>query len=62
MLFADSRSLTIPDPDHSISEERFITIGATISGKLLVVVHTERGDKYTLYWRQTSQLAGAEIL
>ena len=43
-VFGDPRSLTIPDPVHSMVEERFVTIGASHQGKLLVVVHTERGD------------------
>jgi uncharacterized DUF497 family protein len=43
-IFGDARSLTIPDPVHSRLEERFVTIGASHRGKLLVVVHTERGD------------------
>lgn len=43
-LFADARSLTIPDPVHSAVEHRFVTLGTSHRGKLLVVVHTERGD------------------
>ncbi len=43
-VFADLLSLTIPDPDHSQVEERFIILGKSHTGKLLVVVHTERGD------------------
>ena len=43
-VFGDPHSLTIPDPVHSKLEERFVTIGASHRGKLLVVVHTERGD------------------
>ena len=44
-VFGDPRSLTIPDPVHSKVEERFVTIGTSHRGKLLVVVvHTERGD------------------
>ena len=43
-VFADARSLTIRDPDHSQAEERFVTMGRAHRGKLLVVVHTERGD------------------
>jgi uncharacterized DUF497 family protein len=42
--FGDARSLTIPDPIHSELENRVITIGTSHRGKLLVVVHTERGD------------------
>ena len=43
-VFGDQRSLTIPDPVHSKLENRFITMGASHRGKLLVVVHTARGD------------------
>ncbi len=43
-VFGDPLSLTIPDPLHSQAEERFVTIGRTPIGKLLVVVHTERRD------------------
>lgn len=42
--FADPLSLTIPDPGHSESEERCILLGVATSGRLLVVVHTERED------------------
>jgi uncharacterized protein len=37
-VFADSLSLTIPDPEHSRSEERYVTMGRAFTGKLLVVV------------------------
>ena len=43
-VFADPLSLTIPDPAHSQTEERFIILGKSHTGKLLVVCHTERGD------------------
>jgi len=43
-IFGDPLSLTIPDPEHSLSEERYITVGRAFSVKFLVVVHTERGD------------------
>jgi uncharacterized protein len=43
-IFDDRLSLTIPDPEHSIAEERYITLGKALTGKLLVVVHTDRGD------------------
>jgi hypothetical protein len=42
--FADARSLTVPDPDHSVDEDRFVLLGMSYRGRLLVVVHTERGD------------------
>jgi uncharacterized protein len=46
--FADPLSVTIPDPEHSLDEERFILIGSTGLGRLVVVVHTERGDNVRL--------------
>ena len=43
-VFGDALALTIPDPAHSEMEDRLITMGRSHRGKLLVVVHTERGD------------------
>lgn len=43
-VFSDPLSLTIPDPAHSESEQRFILLGRSTGGKMLVVVHTGRGD------------------
>ena len=39
--FFDRLSVTIPDPDHSVGERRFITMGTSSTEKLLVVAHTE---------------------
>jgi uncharacterized DUF497 family protein len=47
-VFADSLSLTIPDPEHSESEQRYVTMGRAFTGKLLVVAHTDRGDNIRL--------------
>ncbi len=41
-VFADPLSVTIPDPLHSEDEERFVTVGMSSRGRLLVVVHTDR--------------------
>ncbi|MDB4908090.1 MAG: hypothetical protein JWO05_2874 [Gemmatimonadetes bacterium] len=47
--FGDPLSLTIPDPDHSEDEERFILIGLSVNRRSLVVVHVERAeDEYQL--------------
>ena len=43
-VFGDPLSLTIPDPAHSQVEDRAIVLGQSHQRKLLVVVHTERGD------------------
>jgi uncharacterized DUF497 family protein len=42
--FGDTTSLTTFDPDHSIDEDRFILLGASNRGRLLVVAHTEQSD------------------
>ncbi|MGH7617313.1 MAG: BrnT family toxin [Gemmatimonadaceae bacterium] len=39
--FDDPMSLTVADPDHSIGEERFLLLGRTIRGRLVVVAFTE---------------------
>ena len=44
-VFNDPLSVTFPDPDHSIGENRYIVIGISRFGQLLVVAHTERGKK-----------------
>jgi uncharacterized protein len=44
----DPLSTTFPDPDHSLEEARFLTIGASPSGRILVVAHTDRGDAVRL--------------
>lgn len=42
--FGDSLSITILDPEHSLEEDRFVLIGETFRGRMVVVVHTERGE------------------
>lgn len=42
-VFFDPFSATLPDPDHSIAEERLITVGLSARGRLLVVCHADRG-------------------
>ncbi len=43
-VFGDPLSLTIPDPDHSEAEARFVVLGYSFRRNLLVVVHSEIGD------------------
>lgn len=44
-VFADPFELTVYDPDHSVAEDRFVSVGISASGHLLVVGYTERGSK-----------------
>jgi len=43
-IFLDPFSMTIPDPDHSIYEQRYIDIGTSDKERVLAVVYTERGS------------------
>ncbi len=43
--FEDALSITIGDPLHSEDEERFVLVGHSRRNRLLVVVHTYRGDR-----------------
>ncbi len=47
-VFGDLLAVTILDPDHSVREVRLLTIGLSISQRLLVVSHTEREDEVRL--------------
>jgi uncharacterized protein len=40
-----SLSVTFPDPDHSIGEERYVIIGMSNSGRLLIVSHTDQENR-----------------
>ena len=42
--FDDPLFIAFEDPDHSIEEYRFILMGESIEGRLLVVCYTMRGD------------------
>jgi uncharacterized protein len=46
--FRDPLHVVIPDPDHSEREERFVLLGRSSAGRLLVVSHTERGRRIRL--------------
>lgn len=38
----DPLSMTYPDPEHSLDERRFLTIGLSSKGRILVVAHADR--------------------
>lgn len=44
-VFRDPLSITFYDPDHSEHEERYIIVGLSTSGRLLIVSHTDLGDR-----------------
>ena len=53
-VFADTLSITIPDPDHSQDEERWVTMGLSHRQRLLVVVHTEEEETIRLISARTA--------
>ena len=47
-VFDDDHSSSVPDPDHSVDEERYLIFGTSKQGTHLVVSYTERGDRIRL--------------
>jgi len=43
-VFLDPFSITMPDPDHSEDEERYLDLGISYKGRVLVVIYTERSS------------------
>ncbi len=43
-VFLDPMAVTIYDPDHSETEERWITMGISKNGRVLIVCHTFREE------------------
>lgn len=44
-VFFDPLSITVPDPLHSVDEDRFVITGLSYQRRYLVVVHADRGDR-----------------
>ncbi len=47
-VFGDPLTGTIPDPDHSQGEHRFLTVGHLSNQRLIVVSHTEEGENFRI--------------
>ncbi len=43
-VFGDPLSITGDDPGHADVEDRFLTVGKSVDGRLIIVSHTDRGD------------------
>jgi uncharacterized DUF497 family protein len=41
---SDPLSVTVPDPRHSLGEERWVLFGRSEQGRMLAVMHTERAS------------------
>jgi len=44
-VFDDPLFITVIDEEHSVEEERYITIGLSQRGRLLLVAHTDRAGR-----------------
>lgn len=55
-VFADPDELMIDDPDHSMTEERFVSVGHSARGRLLIVGYTERGSKIRLIFARRATM------
>lgn len=44
-IFLDPLEITIDDPTHTTSEYRFVSIGQSFDGRLLVVSYSERNRR-----------------
>ena len=53
-VFADPLSETFSDPCHSTDEVRYVTVGLSTKGKLLVVMHTDRGSRIRIISARTT--------
>ena len=42
-VFSDPLAYTFGGPDHSVGEQRLLTFGFSQSGRLLAIVHADRG-------------------
>ena len=43
-VFGDVLSVTAYDPRHADVEDRFLTMGTSVEGRLILVSHTDRGE------------------
>jgi uncharacterized protein len=53
-VFGDPLELTISDPDHSVGEFRFLSIGHSARNRILVVSYTEREDRIRIISARTA--------
>jgi uncharacterized protein len=47
-VFADPLSITVPDPDHSVGENRYVIVGQSHRGRPIIVSHAERRERIRL--------------
>jgi uncharacterized DUF497 family protein len=55
-VFDDPQFITLLDEEHSIGEERYITVGRSNRDRLLLVAHTDRDGRIRIIsaWKVTN--------
>ncbi len=57
----DPMAVTGADPDHSITEDRFVTFGVSERRRLLVVAHTDEGETVRIISARTASKGEREL-
>lgn len=47
-MFGDPLAMLMPDPDHSLEEERYLLLGVSLKGRLIVASFAERPPRTRL--------------
>ena len=58
---SDPMAATGVDPDHSITEERYVTFGVSERGRLLVVAHTDEEETIRIIRARRASKAEREL-
>ncbi len=58
---SDPMAATGADPDHSLTEQRYVTFGVSEKGRLLVVSHTEEGETIRIMSARTASKGEREL-
>jgi uncharacterized protein len=61
-VFYDPLSITFDDPDHAGDEDRFIIMGVSAQERLLMVAHTDRGERSRIISARTPEATGATVI
>ncbi len=48
-VLRDLLGITVFDPDHSTDEDRYLTFGTSERGRVLLIAHTDRGDRIRIF-------------
>ncbi len=54
MVFRDALAFTYDDAVHSHGEQRYVTMGMSDQGRVLVVAHTTRGERVRIISARTA--------